>query len=88
MIDYGRQRSSIRPNETEILETKVFTASNITEISEEGSDGAPGFEGYEFDMVEYTKDEYIQMTQEQSASLEDELTETQLALCEIYELLS
>ncbi len=81
MIDYGRQRSTIKPDETEILETKVFAASDVTEVSENE------FSGYEFNLTEYSKDEYIQMIREKNADLETELTNTQLALCEVYELL-
>ena len=87
MIDYGTQRSSIRPQAVEILETKVFTATDITEILEEGSDGVPGFEGYEFNLVEYSKDEYIQKIQTENETLSEEITNTQIALCEVYELM-
>ena len=36
---------------------------------------------YEFDYTEYEKDEYIK-------ALEAEVTETQLALCDVYELIA
>ncbi|MCD7927916.1 MAG: hypothetical protein LUF80_03525, partial [Oscillospiraceae bacterium] len=70
----------------EILDSKVFIASDITEVSEDGTDEQEGFSGYEFNLTEYSKDEYIQMIQEKNADLETELTNTQLALCEVYEL--
>lgn len=40
---------------------------------------------YEFNQVRYTKDEYIKLIDERNTTLESQLTDTQLALCEIYE---
>ena len=54
MIDYGKQKSTVRPEELELTETKVFVSSNITEVNEDETDGQPGFTGYEFDLIEYT----------------------------------
>lgn len=87
MIDYGRQRSAVRPEELELTETKVFVYSNITEVSEPGTDEQSGFTGYEFDLIEYDKDEYIKMQAEKNADLENEITQAQVAMCEIYEML-
>ena len=56
MIDYGRQKSTVKPEEIEITENMVFIASGISEITEEGTDSQPGFAGYEFDLVGYDKD--------------------------------
>ena len=61
MIDYGRQKSTVKPEEIEITENMVFIASGISEITEEGTDSQPGFAGYEFDLVGYDKDEYIKL---------------------------
>ena len=47
----------------------------------------PGFVGWEFDLIEYTKDEYIKIQAEKNAALEQQVTDTQLALCEVYELM-
>lgn len=41
---------------------------------------------YEFSQTQYTKDEYIKLMSEQNKNLEDKLTDTQLAICEVYEL--
>ena len=87
MIDYGKQKSTVRPEELELTETKVFVNSNITEVNEDETDGQPGFTGYEFDLIEYTKDEYIKIQAEKNAALEQHVTDTQLALCEVYELM-
>lgn len=87
MIDYGTQRSTVEPLELELTETKVFVASNITPVNEPDTEDQPGFTGYEFDLVEYDKDEYIKLQAEHNAALEQQMTDTQLALCEVYELM-
>lgn len=87
MIDYGTQRSTVEPLELELTETKVFVASNITPVNEPDTGDQPGFTGYEFGLVEYDKDEYIKLQAENNAALEQQMTDTQLALCEVYELM-
>lgn len=86
MIDHGKQRSTVKPLEIELTESKVFVASNIAPIEEPGTDEQQGFTGFEFDLVEYSKDEYIKAQAEKNAALEAQVTDTQLALCEVYEL--
>ena len=88
MIDYGKQKSTVRPEELELTETKVFVNSNITEVNEDETDGQQGFTGYEFDLIEYTKDEYIKIQAEKNVALEQQVTDTQLALCDVYEMLA
>ena len=88
MIDYGKQKSTVRPEELELMETKVFVNSNITEVNEDETDGQQGFTGYEFDLIEYTKDEYIKIQAEKNVALEQQVTDTQLALCDVYEMLA
>lgn len=87
MIDYGKQQSTVEPQELELTETKVFVASNITPVNESGTEEQPGFTGYEFDLVEYDKDEYIKLQAEKNDALEVQLTQTQIAMCEVYEML-
>lgn len=85
MIDYGTQRSTVEPLELELTETKVFVASDITPVNEPDTDEQPGFTGYEFGLVEYDKDEYIKMIDEKNKSLETQVDNTMIALCEMYE---
>ena len=87
MIDYGKQRSTVEPLELELTETRVFVSSNIIQVSEPGTEEQPGFVGWEFYLIEYTKDEYIKIQAEKNAALEQHVTDTQLALCEVYELM-
>ena len=79
MIEHGKTQSVVMPEAVEIIETKVFVASNI-ETVEQVIDGV-SVTLYEFDYTEYEKDEYIK-------ALEAEVTETQLALCDVYELIA
>lgn len=85
MIDYGTQRSTVEPLELELTETKVFVASDITPVNELDTDEQPGFIGFEFQLVEYEKDEYIKMIDEKNKSLETQVDNTMIALCEMYE---
>ena len=42
---------------------------------------------YEFNQTQYTKDEYIKLIDDRNEELEAQVTDTQLALCEVYELM-
>lgn len=88
MIEHGIQRSTVKPEELEFAETRVFISSGIKEVAEEGADEEPGFEGYEFSLIEYDKDEYVKLQTERNLELESELTQAQVAMCEIYEMMS
>ena len=66
MIDYGRTESTIKPEAVEIHETTVFEASNITEITREQDGEIVTL--YQFNYVEYDKDEYIKTKLEQNAA--------------------
>lgn len=88
MKNFGRQRSTVKPDEMVIDEFSVWIHSNIQEVSEPGIDDQEGFTGYEFNMVQYDKDEYILIMSEKNQQLEQQVTDTQLALCEVYELMA
>lgn len=83
MINYSRVRSTQKPEPIVVDEYSVWVCTDIAEISVE-------FEGevhteYEFNQVRYLKDEYIKLMDAKSRELEAGITDTQLALCEIYE---
>ena len=79
MTEYKKVRSTVRPDAISFDEKSVWVTENITEV-----DGEYGVE-YEFDQKRYSKDEYIKLIDEKNTKLEAQLTDTQLALCEIYE---
>jgi hypothetical protein len=68
----------VKPEPMVIDESSVWVHSNIQPVEE--TVGEEMFSGWEFNMVQYTKDEYIRM-------LDTQLTDTQLALVEVYELI-
>ncbi len=87
MIDYGKTRSTVKPEPLKIDEFSVWVHTNIQPVTEAGGgmDGQEEFNGFEFNMIQYEKDEYIRMMDEKTTAVEQQLTDTQLALCEIYE---
>lgn len=86
MKDYGKVKSTVKPEPVVIDDSSVWVHTDIQEVHETmGEDQS--FDGYEFNMVQYDKDEYILMMSEKNATLEKQIDDTQLALCEVYELL-
>ena len=75
----------MKPLDVEITATKVFVAQDIQPVTEDH--GEETFEGFSFTLIEYDKDEYIRMMSDKNESLEQELTNTQMALCDVYELI-
>ena len=88
MTDYGNVRSISRPQPTVIDEYSVWVSTDIREITVNDDEGGIGeHTEYEFRQVRYTKDEYIKRMDEKNAALESQLTDTQLALCDVYEMI-
>lgn len=64
--------------------------NGITEIHEEPEDEemGGGFNGWEIaEQIIYEKDEYIKVISEKNSSLEQQATDLQVALTEVYEML-
>ena len=82
MINYGKVRSTTQPPEIKTTATKVFIASNIVPYTETIDNYTT--EGYEYDYVSYSKDEYIQLLTENNAqaiaALEEELHAAKIIL--------
>lgn len=85
MKDYGLTRSTTEPQAVEIKETKVFVATDIEQMTVTTDEG--DVQEYQFNLVEYDKDEYIRMMSDKNDELEQQVTDTQLALCDVYEML-
>lgn len=86
MIDHGIVRSSCRPEPVSIDETSVWIHSGIQEIAE-SPDDRRAFTGFAYHMVQYSREEFILRQAALAESLSRDITGTQLALCEIYELI-
>lgn len=83
MKEYGKVRSTVQPDPLVIDEGSVWINSNIAPVEEIVSEET--FIGFEYDMIQYEKDEYIKIMAEKNQSMETQLTDTQLALVELYE---
>ena len=88
MKQYGTQRSTVKPEDVEITESRVFSYEDITEIKVKDAESDDEVTMYEFTLTEYDKDEYIRIQAEKNASLEEQMTQTQVALCDVYEMLA
>lgn len=86
MVDYGKVRSTVKPEAIVIDEFSVWQHTNIQKISENVGEENE-FVGYEFNMVQYSKDEFILQQATDNAALQQQITDTQLALCEVYEMM-
>lgn len=58
MVDYGKVRSTVKPEPIVIDEFSVWQHTNIQAVSENVGEENE-FVGFEFNMVQYTKDEFI-----------------------------
>lgn len=65
----------------------VYVHTDITEITNTDEERNSATI-YQYNEVQYDKDEYIDLVCEKNAALETQATEAQEALCELYELLS
>ena len=87
MIDWGKVRSTVKPEPLVVDDYSVWVNTNITEVSENvGTEGE--FVGFEYDQAQYDKNEFILEQAQANAKLSGELTDTQLALVEVYEMLA
>lgn len=82
MTDYGKVRSTTKPDEIVIDEFSVWENRNIKAISENE------FVGYEFDVIQYDKNEFILKQAKENSELSEQITQTQVALTEVYEMMA
>ena len=78
MKDYGKVQSLNQPQSIEIKEDKVFLASNIEAYTKMVEDQEE--HGFEYNYIEYSKDEYIAVLSAQSQRLEEELAAAKILL--------
>lgn len=77
MTIYDEVRSAVKPDAVKIDEYSVWVAEDIREDGDE----------WAYTLTQYEKDEYIKLMDEKSAALDAQLTDTQLALCDVYEMM-
>lgn len=69
MINHGKVQSTVKPQSIEIDDNSVWLTENVQEVKTEE------FEGYEYDLTQYTKDEYIQLLDERDKMKSDAILE-------------
>ena len=79
MLNHGKVRANEQPEEIVIDESSVWIAENVTTVIVPDEDGQSHTE-YEYDLKQYDKDEYIH-------SMDEQLTDAQMALCDLYEMI-
>ena len=84
MLNLGRVRGTMETvpewDETSCSDI-VYHRTNVVRIEEEE------FSGWEYDEVQYTFPEYVAYLKESLETADNTLTQTQLALCDVYELI-
>ena len=84
MVNLGRVRGTMQ-TVTEWDENScpdiVYHRTNVARIEEEN------FSGWEYDEVQYTFSEYVAHLKQTIATLDDTVVQTQLALCQVYEIM-
>ena len=80
MTDYGRVRSTVKPEPIVIDDFSVWQNTDIQEVSENVGEENE-FVGYEYNMIQYSKDEFILQQAAPSAEL-GELVNTILGVNE------
>lgn len=84
MKDYGNVRSTVKPEPVKVDEYSVWKHTDIRRIAEnEGEENE--FIGWEYHMVQFDKNEFIKMQIFENEELSEQITNTQLALCELCE---
>lgn len=83
MTDHGIVKSTVKPEPIKLDEYSVYVNTDIQPIEEEVEGKV--FIEYSYHMIQYDKDEYLKMQIAVNAELEEQITNTQLALCELYE---
>lgn len=83
MKEYKKVRSSVMPQSIEITDKAVYLAKNVLPYEEDL--GGRIVSGFQYDCIEYSKDEYLIKLTQDNANLREQLLDTQLALVELYE---
>lgn len=85
MTSIGTVRGTEKPDKIIIDDYSVWVNTDITEIQVADENG--NRTEWEWNQEQYEKDEYIKMMASKNAVLEKQIDDTQIALCEVYELI-
>lgn len=81
MINHGNVQSTVKPQPFEVTAENVWVAENIQEVKTDD------FEGFSYDLTQYSLQEYTLNSIEARVAMEKLLTDTQVAIVEIFESL-
>lgn len=81
MINHGNVQSTVKPQPCEVTTENVWVAENIQEVKTDD------FEGFSYDLTQYSLQEYTLNSIESRVAMEKLLTDTQVAMAEIFESL-
>lgn len=81
MINHGNVQSTVKPQPYEVTTENVWVAENIQEVKTDD------FEGFSYDLTQYSLQEYTLNSIESRVAMEKLLTDTQVAMAEIFESL-
>lgn len=81
MINHGNVQSTVKPQPYEVTTENVWVAENIQEVKTDD------FEGFSYDLTQYSLQEYTLNSIESRVAMEKLLTDTQVAMVEIFESL-
>ena len=81
MINHGNVQSTVKPQPFEVTAENVWVAENIQEVKTDD------FEGFSYDLTQYSLQEYALVSIEARVAMEKLLTDTQVAIVEIFESL-
>lgn len=70
MVDYGKVRSTVKPEPITIDEFSVWKCTDIVSVKE-NTGTEEEFIGFEYNMVQYPKDEFILMQTAQNEELNE-----------------
>ncbi len=65
----------------------VFVHTDVVKV-DKNEFGQPTDSLYTYTETQYSKDEYILLLSQKNSSLEEQITDTHIALCELYEMYS
>ena len=87
---YLNTQSYTQPEELRFYPAKVYVVKNIRYVEPEDTliekdEFHENLPYWEYDLYEYTPQEYVEVLQNQNDELKTELLDTQMALCDIYE---
>lgn len=85
MMNFGKVRGTSKPDPVVIDELSVWVAEDPVSIDVPDDQGT--HTEWEYNLIQYDKDEYIHMMDARNAALEQQVNDTMLALCDVYEML-